>query len=61
MATHEQRLAAYLDGARAFNEQQSIRSNPHAAESGVADAWEQGFRRRRDEVRAARRSRAAAE
>lgn len=60
MDTHEERLAAYLDGARAFNNQKSIRSNPHDVESGAAEAWEKGFTRRRDEVRAARRARALA-
>lgn len=61
MADHDARLTAYLDGARAFNNQQSIRDNPHNAESGVADAWEKGFARRRDEVRAARRAAALAD
>lgn len=56
MSTLDDRLKVYLEGAQAFNDQQSIRDNPYTPSDPMMEMWGKGFMHRRDQVRAARKA-----
>ncbi|WP_448851259.1 hypothetical protein [Corynebacterium sp. 335C] len=56
MSITDQRFTAYLEGATAYNNQQSIEDNPHT-NPGMRDSWHMGYEQPRDQHRAAQRAR----
>lgn len=56
--TFEQQSAAYREGAKAYNEGQSWRDNPHKDEPQLSDPWRMGFNDRKEQVAAIRAQRA---